>query len=496
MSRRPQPCSSAGRSAGEPRPWHRSWHLGREDGAGRRIGPRRGRSQRPARHRPSASLLERAGPSELVERGRGDPGRARCPHPQLMAGVAAVGLSGQMLGVACIDAAGEPIRPAILWNDGRATAECAEVEMAVGDFAGLVGCRAMVGFPAPKLRWLAKHEPAVLDRTRHILLPKDYVRLRLTGEVASDRADASATLLMDTRAGTWSQELLAVCGVTEAQMPTLVESAETVGHILPRLARRWGLSAVVPVVGGAGDNMCGGVGAGIVAAGMASISLGTSGVYFVANDRFVPARGQGMHTHLHALPGLFAQNACVLSAGAALAWVAALVGGSDIPQLVAEVEAAAIPIGETLVFTPISPASARRMTIQSFAPPFPALASPRRACIWCNPSLRASPWRCAICHHAFLAAGASVSEVVLVGGGANSRLWPRLLASAIDMPLMKSAVAAVGPALGAARLARQGIGGPLIAKSTDDGERILPIPTIAQALEAKRRRYAAHLNIR
>lgn len=417
-------------------------------------------------------------------------------HPGLMAGVGAIGLSGQMLGVVCLDAQGEALRPAMLWNDARATAECAQIEAAVADFAGLVGCRAMVGFPAPKLRWLSIHEPAVLAATRQVLLPKDFVRLRLTGDCVSDVADASATLLMDTRSGTWSPPLLAASGVDAAQMPRLVGSASVGGEVRPDLAHRWGLPPRVPVVGGAGDNMCGGVGAGVVAPGLASISLGTSGVYFLANDRFLPARGHGMHTHRHAIEGLFAQNGCVLSAGAALAWVAGIVGTRDIAALVAEVEAADIPVRETPVFTPYLAGERTPHDDPGLRATFSGLGLETSRLHLVQSVLEGVALALADCHRAVLDSGAVVDEIRLVGGGANSRLWPRLLASALDVPVVKCAGAAVGPALGAARLARAGIGGPLVAMLDGDGERFMPVPDLAATLADKRTRFAAHLAIR
>ena len=185
---------------------------------------------------------------------------------------------------------------------------------------------------------------AALRRARRVLLTKDYVRLCLTGEVASDRADSSATLLMDTVRGDWHDGILEACGLDRTLLPPLVDSAEIAGNLRADLAGRWHLPPGTPVVGGGGDNMCAGVGIGAVEAGAAYVSLGTSGVYFVANDTFRPAHGGGMHTHRHAVPRLYAQHAVVLSAAAALTWVAELVRAPDVTTLVAEVEAAGVRI--------------------------------------------------------------------------------------------------------------------------------------------------------
>lgn len=417
--------------------------------------------------------------------------------PNEMTGVDAIGLSGQMLGVTCLDASDHALRPAMLWNDARAGAECAIVEEAVPDFADLVGCRAMVGFPAPKLLWLVRHEPQLLAKTRRILLPKDYIRLRLTGIAASDRADASATLLMDTRAGTWSPELLSACGVSTEQMPALIDSQEIGGGLRPELASRWGLAAGTPVVGGAGDNMCGGVGAGIVEAGMASISLGTSGVYLVANDAFLPAHGQGLHTHRYAIEGLFAQNGCILSAGAALSWVARLVGAEDVPALIQEVEAAALPVAETPVFTPYLSGERTPHDDAGLNGAFSGLTPGTTRLHLVQSVLEGVAMALADCHEALISTGAAIDQGALVGGGANSRLWATLVASAIGLPLRRSQAATVGPALGAARLARLGLGGPLMADSREpEDDHILPEAAMAEALAAKKTRFARHLALR
>jgi xylulokinase len=414
-------------------------------------------------------------------------------RPELMAGIAALGLSGQMLGVALVDAAHRPIRAAPLWNDGRAGAECAALEAALPDFAGRTGCRPMPGFPAAKLLWLSRHEPEVLARARHILLPKDYVRLCLSGEAISDRADASATQLMETEAGCWSAELAAAAGVAVAALPALVESGEQGGALRPELARRWGLKPHLPIAGGAGDNMAGAVGAGVIRRGEAFISLGTSGVFFVANDRFVPARAQGMHTHRHAIPGLFAQHGCVLSAASALTWIAGLLGIASIEAFLQEIEAAELAPGDIPVFSPYlsgertphdDPLASATLSNLRFA------ASPAHLG---RAVLEGVAFAIADCHEALTAAGAPIDTIALIGGGARSRFWARIIASAIDRPLLLPAHAALGPALGAARLARRAVGGaigPSLQSSRADV--IAPDADLRDGLHDRRRIYRRH----
>jgi xylulokinase len=398
-----------------------------------------------------------------------------------------------MLGVTLVDADGRPIRPALLWNDGRASVEAAELEAVIPDFAGLTGARAMPGFPAPKLRWLAKHEPETLVRARWLLMPKDFVRLHLTGEVACDRADGSATLLMDTGAGEWSERIAAASAVDRRLLPSLVESAELAGALRHDHAERWGLEPGTPVLAGAGDNMCGGLGAGVIRAGQAYISLGTSGVYFVANDRFVPSRHSGMHTHRHALPGLYCQQGCVLSAAGALAWIAGILGESDIAGLMGSVEAAGCNIATTPVFTPYLSGERTPHDDPSLTAAFSGLTLSTTRADVVHAVLEGLAFALADCQRALASTGALIDRVVLIGGGARSRLWAQLIASAIGLPLTVPAEAAVGPALGAARLARYALGLPLVVKdSSAAAEVVRPVAALTEALAHKRAAYDSH----
>ena len=423
--------------------------------------------------------------------------RLAAQAPSGMAAVQAVGLSGQMLGVALLDRDDAVLRPALLWNDGRASAEGAELHQRFPDFVARVGCRAMPGFSAPKLLWLARHEPAVLARTRRVLLPKDYVRLCLTGEAASDRADASATLLMDTARGDWAGDIVAACGVDLAWLPRLVESAEVAGTVRAELAARWGLPRGVPVVGGGGDNMCAALGVGAVAAGDAYIGLGTSGVCFLANDRFLPSAGQGMHTHRHAVPGLFCQNAVVLSAAGALAWVAELVGQAGVGSLVASVEAAQLSPIDTPVFTPYLAGERTPHDDPHLTATFSTLRASTGPLHLVQSVMEGVALALADAHRALLGTGAPIKRLSLTGGGARSPLWARLIAAATGMPLTVAVSMHAGPALGAARLARAGTGGPLIAGDPADEQPrlIAPEPALVAALGEKRAAFDAHLRL-
>jgi xylulokinase len=412
-------------------------------------------------------------------------------HPEVMKRVLAIGLSGQMLGATLLDADGQALRPAMLWNDGRAEEEGVEIEAAISDFATITGARAMPGFPAPKLRWLAKHEPETLEGARCILMPKDFVRLRLTGEAACDRADGSATLLMDTAAGEWSSTILDAVGIDRRILPRLVESAEVAGTLRHEHAQRWALPRGTPVIAGAGDNMCGGVGVGAIRPGQAFISIGTSGVYFVANDRFIPSLGSGMHTHRHAMPALYCQQGCILNAAGALAWIAGILGEPDVARLMAAVETDC-SVATTPIFTPYLSGERTPHDDAQLTAVFSGLTLSTQREDLVHAVLEGVALAFADCHRSLASTGVRIEEVALIGGGARSRRWSQLIASAIGLPLNVPSNAAVGPALGAARLARHALGLPLVANGDARAETVIPSDELAEALAAKRARYDSH----
>ena len=206
----------------------------------------------------------------------------RARRPSEMGAVRGIGLSGQMHGATLLDAAGNVLRPAILWNDGRSAAECAELERRVPDSRQITGNLAMPGFTAPKLLWVAGHEPEVFSRTAKVLLPKDYLRLRMTGDYASDMSDSAGTLWLDVAHRRWSGDMLAATGLPDSAMPALFEGSQATGTLRADVAAEWGVPASAVVAGGAGDNAAGAAGVGVVAPGAAFLSLGTSGVLFVS----------------------------------------------------------------------------------------------------------------------------------------------------------------------------------------------------------------------
>ena len=276
--------------------------------------------------------------------------RLRAAHPAAFAAVRAIGLSGQMHGAVLLDGSDAVLRPAILWNDGRSHAECDELTDAAPRLHDIAGNLAMPGFTAPKLLWVRKHEPEVFARVKTVLLPKDWLRLQLCGDKVSDPSDAAGTLWLDVAQRDWSDELLAACGLIRSQMPRLVESNQPSGVLRPELATAWGLDPEVVIAGGAGDNAASAIGIGATRPGDGFISLGTSGVLFVVNDRYRPNPASAVHAFCHALPQRWHQMSVMLSAASCLRWFCQLVGADEATLLA---ELACLSANDSAVNAPI-----------------------------------------------------------------------------------------------------------------------------------------------
>ena len=378
--------------------------------------------------------------------------------PDALRAVRAVGLSGQMHGATLLDASDAVLRPAILWNDGRSAAECAALERAVPDSRAITGNLAMPGFTAPKLLWVRNHEPGIFARVRRVLLPKDWLRLRMTGDAATDCSDASGTLWLDVAARAWSPAMLAACGLDERAMPRVFEGTEVTGRLRAEVANAWGVERV-PVAAGAGDQAAGAVGAGVVRAGDASLALGTSGVLFVAVDRFQPNPARAVHAFCHCLPGRWHQMAVLLSAASCLAWVTQLTGAASEAALLAEVEAQHRPAAGALLFLPYLSGERTPHNDPAARGVFFGLSHDTDRATLARAALEGVAFAFADAQQVLLEAGADLREVSVVGGGARSLLWVRILASVLDRPLTLREGADVGPALGAARLARLAVSG-------------------------------------
>jgi xylulokinase len=381
--------------------------------------------------------------------------RAQGIDPQA---IEAIGLTGQMHGATVLDGAGQVLRPAILWNDGRSSAECAELERRVPGSRLITGNLMMPGFTAPKLLWLARHEPAVFTRIAKVLLPKDWLRYRLTGDFASDVSDAAGTLWLDVARRDWNDELLAATGLTRQHMPQLFEGTQITGHLDAALADRWGMKPV-PVVAGASDNAAGAIGVGVVRDGQAMLSLGTSGVYFAASDGFHANPERAVHSFCHALPATWHLMSVMLSAAACLDFTAQLTGYPDVPALLADAEAldaGGLSVGAPLFLPYLSGERTPHNDPHAQGVFFGLHAGTVRADL-ARSTLEGVGFGLCDGIDAVEAAGFVAADITLIGGGSRSAYWAQMLADISGRTLSRREGGDVGPALGAARLARLGV---------------------------------------
>jgi xylulokinase len=377
--------------------------------------------------------------------------------PAERAQVRAVGLSGQMHGATLLDRENRPLRPAILWNDGRAAGECLELERREPQSRAITGNIMMPGFTAPKLLWVSRHEPDIFRRTACVLLPKDYVRLKLTGDKVSDMSDASGTAWLNVGQRDWSDAMLAATGLTRAHMPRLVEGSAPSGNLTPGAGRELKLPPVV-VAGGGGDNAASAVGLGVVSPGQAFLSLGTSGVLFVVTDRFRPNPDRAAHAFCHCLPDRWHQMSVMLSAASVLDWVAQLTGESDLPRMVEAARQRGLTRHSPFFLpylsgerTPYNDPNARGV--------FFGISADTSAADLTGAVLEGVAFAFADGLDVLVEKGGSVGEISVTGGGARLPHWGQLLAAALNRPLTYRLGGEVGAALGAARLARLCLGG-------------------------------------
>jgi xylulokinase len=377
--------------------------------------------------------------------------------------VRAIGLAGQMHGAVLLDAADTVLRPAILWNDGRSFAECQALEQAEPRSRGITGNLAMPGFTAPKLLWVRRHEPDTFARTRRVLLPKDWLRLLLTGETISDMSDAAGTLWLDVAARRWSPAMLAATGLSESHMPALTEGTAIAGRLRADVADRLGLRTGIPVAGGAGDNAAGAVGIGCVNPGDAFVSLGTSGVIFVSDAGFLPDPARAVHAFCHCLPDTWHRMSVILSAAGSLGWITRATGAADEAALLGEVERAGVASPGRLVFLPYLSGERTPHNDPDAAGAFFGLSGATTRADLARAVLEGVAFALADGLDALEARGSRIAALTAIGGGARSLVWLRILASTLDRPLLAVAGAEVGPALGAARLARIACGDGTVA---------------------------------
>ena len=406
-----------------------------------------------------------------------------------LSGVRGIGLSGHMHGATLLDSGDQVLRPCILWNDTRSAVEAAELD---DDpmFRRISGNIVFPGFTAPKLIWVRNHEPALWDKVAKVLLPKDYLRLWLTGEYAAEMSDAAGTSWLDTGARDWSDDLLAATGLARSHMPRLVEGSQVSGLMRAALAGRWGFGAGVVVAGGGGDNAASGVGVGVVRAGEAFVSLGTSGVLFAANDGYQPDPATAVHTFCHALPGTWHQMGVILAATDALNWYAGLVGQTagaltgDLGALQSPGKGVFLPYlgGER---TPLNDAHIRGA--------FLGLEHATDRAAGTRAVLEGVTFAIRDCRDALAATGTSLKRLIAVGGGSKSDYWLAAIATALNIPVSVPVAGDFGGAFGAARLGMMAAtgAGAEIATLPPIAREIDPVATLSAAYDAGHARYRA-----
>lgn len=399
-----------------------------------------------------------------------------------------------MHGAVVLDHQSNVLRPAILWNDGRTEAQCTELEQLVPNARQITGNLAMPGFTAPKLLWLREHEPIVFAQIGKVLLPKDWLRLQLTGEAVSEMSDASGTLWLDVGQRCWNETMLTACGLDLSHMPRLVEGSQPSGTLRPALARQWGLPQHVMVAGGGGDNAASAVGIGAVNPGQGFVSLGTSGVVFLVSDRYRPAPELAVHAFAHALPGRWHQMSVMLSAASAFGWVTQLTGNADEAQLSQQVaELSLSRRAAAPVFLPYLSGERTPHNNPNASGVFIGLRSDHTAADLGYAVMEGVSFGLMDGLRAMGQTGPSATPLALVGGGARSDAWAQLLASGLGCPLLRCEGAPTAAALGAARLAWLAEGGSLdlVCQNLPTERAFEPEASHAQLLSERYPRYRA-----
>ena len=403
---------------------------------------------------------------------------------------AGIGLSGQMHGAVLLDSAHRPTRPAMLHNDGRAFVEARDLAQGYPELAEVVGVKPMAGFTAPKVAWVRRHEPGVFEQTRKVVLPKDYIRLALTGDILSDVSDGAGTWWLDEAHRRWSTPAFEASQTPTDLAPPLVEGSEPGGALRDMVADRFGLPRGTIVAGGGGDAAVGAVGLGIVRPGDAFISLGTSAQLIVASDRYAPAPGRLVHAFAHALPNRWYRMAAMLNGAGALAFAGRLFSAEPdalereaafdyegpgevmfLPYLAGERTPHDDPHARG-VFFGLSNATTRVDCVRAVMEGVALTFTDARECVE--------------------EGEAPLGAVGLTGGGAKSALWTRLIAATLERTIIRYRGGDVGPALGAARLARlaaMGEGPEAVCKAPAVLDETAPEPALVDRLRPRVARF-------
>lgn len=391
--------------------------------------------------------------------------------------VRGVGLSGQMHGLVMLDGDGNVLRRAILWCDGRTGEQCGEITETLGreKLIAITANPALPGFTAGKILWVREHEPEIYEKCRHILLPKDFIRYKLTGEFATEVSDASGMNLLDVPNRRWSGEVLAALDIDPAMLGTMHESADVTGTVTSAAAEATGLAAGTPVVGGAGDNAAAAIGTGVVETGRAFTTIGTSGVIFAHSDKVTIDPKGRVHSFCSAVPGAWTVVSCTLAAGLSLQWFRnnfcgaerETAAGMDVdPYELMTAAAERSPIGANrLIYLPYLMGERSPLLDSDARGAFVGLSAMHTKRDLIRAVLEGVTYSQRQCLDVFREMGVSIGQMMACGGGGASPFWRQMLADVYGCPV-QTVASREGPALGAAILAGVGAG---VWKSVEEG---------------------------
>ena len=407
--------------------------------------------------------------------------------------VAAIGLSGQMHAAVLIDRNDQIIRPAILWNDSRALGEADDLNAAFPEIGRIAGISAMAGFTAPKLLWLNRHEPGSIERAATVLPAKDFIRLRLTGERATDMSEASGTLLLDIARRRWFEPLIHAVGLDLKQLPEVKEGPDSAGFLKPDIAGKLHLTRRVVIAAGAGDVAAAALGLGVINDGDGLISLGTSAQYLVAADAHRPAPETAVHAYAHALPERWFQMAALLNGASCLSWAASLIQDREVADLLAETERAYCQPSE-LLFLPYLSGERTPHNDPDAKGVLYGLTPAAKASDIIQSVLEGVGFALADGQDSLEAAGTRARTLAITGGGARSRFWGQVIASILDRDLTAYRDSGFAAALGASRLARICVTGEparTVCRVPEGGTAITPDSCHVRSYQERHRAFRA-----
>jgi xylulokinase len=403
--------------------------------------------------------------------------------PKAVAAVEGIGLSGQQHGATLVGKDGKALRPCILWNDARSFKECHDIMDGTPEVVEHSGNIVLAGYTAPKLVWVKKHEPKIFDKVAKVLLPKDYIRLRMTGDYASDMSDSSGTYWLDIKNRQWSELLLKAGGMRRDQMPDLFEGTDATGQLLPSITKAWGMPKRPVVAGGGGDNAASACGIGAVTDGAGFLSIGTSGVIFVSNDTFSPHASKMVHAFCHATPGTWHQMSVILSATASLEWLSGILQ-TPAPQLTKALGSTLKGPSATLLLpylsgerSPVGDAQVRGVMM--------GIAHETDRKVLTHAVLDGLAFAFRDNLDALREGGAKINRLMAVGGGTKSELWLKIIATALNVPIDLPAAGDVGGAFGAARMG-------LVAATGENFRKVFSKPKIAKTIMPEKAALAAY----